>query len=144
MNELILYTPDLNNELPIPFADGGIKAGFPSPAQDYAMGSLDLAKELVTNKAATFYARVVGDSMSPIINEGDIVVVDRSIEPFQNCTAVCYVDNEFNIKHVDFSQKDKNIIRLLSDNPKYDPIIVKEDDEFILWGVVTYCIHKLI
>lgn len=144
MAELILYIPDLSNEQTIPFADGGIRAGFPSPAQDYEMQSIDLNKELIVNKASTFCARVVGDSMDPAINEGDIVVVDRSIDPFQNCIAVCYVNNDFNIKHVDFSQKDKNIIRLLSDNPKYDPIIVKEDDEFILWGVVTYCIHKLI
>lgn len=142
MNELIFLTPDLSTELPLLYADGGIPAGFPSPAQDYVDGILDLNKELVQHPAATFYARVVGDSMTPGINEGDLLVVDRSIEATDDCIAVCCLNNEFTIKRIDLSNKSKGFIRLVPDNKKYEPIIVTEDDKFILWGVVKYVIHK--
>lgn len=142
MNELIFLTPDLSTELPLLYADGGIPAGFPSPAQDYVDGILDLNKELVQHPAATFYARVVGDSMTPGINEGDLLVVDRSIEATDDCIAVCCLNNEFTIKRIDLSNKSKGFIRLIPDNKKYEPIIVTEDDKFILWGVVKYVIHK--
>ncbi len=145
MDEVIILAPDLSNETELPFVDGGIKAGFPSPAQDYALDSLDINSVLITNKASSFYAHVVGDSMLPGIEEGDYVLVDRSIDPFQNCIAVCYINNEFNIKRLDLSEKeDKKVIRLISDNPKYAPIIITPDDNFIIWGVVKYAIHKTI
>lgn len=109
MNEVIFLTPDLSTELPLLFADGGIHAGFASPAQDYVDGVLDLNKELIQHPAATFYARVVGDSMCPDIKEGDLLVVDRSQEAFDDCIAVCCLNNEFTIKRIDLSQKDKGM-----------------------------------
>lgn len=144
MNEIIFLTPDLSTELPLLYADGGIRAGFPSPAQDYVDGILDLNKELIQHPAATFYARVVGDSMSPGIAEGDLLVVDRSLNATDDCIAVCCVNDEFTIKRLDLTQKGKGFIRLLPDNPKYEPITVTEDDNFILWGVVRYVIHKTV
>lgn len=144
MNEIIFLTPDLSTELPLLYADGGIPAGFPSPAQDYVNGVLDLNKELIQHPAATFYARVVGDSMTPGIKEGDLLVVDRSLEPFDGCIAVCCLNNEFTIKRIDLSGKEKGYIRLIPDNRKYEPITVTEDDKFILWGVVRYVIHKTV
>ena len=144
MNEIIFITPDLSTELPLLYADVGIPAGFPSPAQDYVDGILDLNKELIQHPAATFYARVVGDSMYPGIKDGDLLVVDRSLEAFDNCIAVCCLNNEFTIKRVDLSNKDKGFIRLIPDNPNYEPITVTEDDKFILWGVVRYVIHKTV
>lgn len=144
MNEIIFLTPDLSTELALLYADGGIPAGFPSPAQDYVNGVLDLNKELIPHPAATFYARVVGDSMTPGIKEGDLLVVDRSLEPFDNCIAVCCLNNEFTIKRIDLSGKEKGYIRLIPDNKKYEPITVTEDDKFILWGVVRYVIHKTV
>lgn len=144
MNEIIFLTPNLSSDLPLPFADGGIPAGFPSPAQDYVDGILDLNKELIKHPAATFYAKVVGDSMNPGINEGDLLVVDRSLEAFDDCIAVCCLNNEFTIKRIDLSHKGEGYIRLVPDNPKYEPIVVKEDDNFILWGVVRYVIHKTV
>ena len=98
MNEIIFLTPDLSTELPLLYADAGIPAGFPSPAQDYVDGILDLNKELIQHPAATFYAKVVGDSMEPEINEGDLLIVDRSLDPFDDCIAVCCLNNEFTIK----------------------------------------------
>ena len=144
MNEIIFITPDLSTELPLLYADGGIPAGFPSPTQDYVDGILDLNKELIQHPAATFYARVVGDSMYPGIKDGDLLVVDRSLEAFDNCIAVCCLNNEFTIKRVDLSNKDKGFIRLVPANPKYEPITVREDDKFILWGVVRYVIYKTV
>lgn len=142
MNEVIFLTPDLSTELPLMYADGGIPAGFPSPAQDYVDGILDLNKELIQHPATTFYARVVGNSMTPGINEGDLLVVDRSIEAYDNCVAVCCLNDEFTIKRIDLSNKSEGFIRLVPDNPQYSPIIVNEEDNFILWGVVRYVIHK--
>lgn len=144
MNEIVFITPDLSTELPLLYADGGIRAGFPSPAQDYVDGILDLNKELIQHPAATFYARVVGDSMYPGIKDGDLLVVDRSLDAFDDCIAVCCLNSEFTIKRIDLSNKDKGVIRLVPDNPKYEPIIVTEDEEFILWGVVRYVIHKTV
>lgn len=144
MNEVIFITLDFSSELPLLYADGGIPAGFPSPAQDYVNGILDLNKELIPHPAATFYAKVVGDSMTPGINEGDLLVVDRSLEPFDNCIAVCCLNNEFTIKRIDMTRKDEGFIRLVPDNRKYEPITVTEDDKFILWGVVRYVIHKTV
>ena len=144
MNEIVFITPDLSTELPLLYADGGIPAGFPSPAQDYVDGILDLNKELIQHPAATFYARVVGDSMYPGIKDGDLLVVDRSLDVFDDCIAVCCLNSEFTIKRIDLSNKDKGVIRLVPDNPKYEPIIVTEDEEFILWGVVRYVIHKTV
>lgn len=144
MNEVVFLTPDLSTELPLTYADGGIPAGFPSPAQDYVDGILDLNKELIQHPAATFYARVVGDSMYPGIKDGDLLVVDRSIEANDGCVAVCCLNDEFTIKRLDLTEKDKGFIRLVPDNPKYEPIVVTEDDNFILWGVVRYVIHKTI
>ena len=144
MNEIVFITPDLSTELPLLYADGGIRAGFPSPAQDYVDGILDLNKELIQHPAATFYARVVGDSMYPGIKDGDLLVVDRSLDAFDDCIAVCCLNSEFTIKRIDLSNNDKGVIRLVPDNPKYEPIIVTEDEEFILWGVVRYVIHKTV
>lgn len=144
MNEIIFLTPDLSTELPLLYADGGIPAGFPSPAQDYVNGILDLNKELIQHPAATFYARVIGDSMYPGIKDGDLLVVDRSVEPFDGCIAVCCLNNEFTIKRIDLTEKDKGVLRLVPDNPKYEPFIITEDDQFILWGVVRYVIHKTV
>ena len=144
MNEIVFITPDLSTELPLLYADGGIRAGFPSPAQDYVDGLLHLDKELIQHPAATFYARVVGDSMYPGIKDGDLLVVDRSLDAFDDCIAVCCLNSEFTIKRIDLSNKDKGFIRLVPDNPKYEPIIVTEDEEFILWGVVRYVIHKTV
>ena len=144
MNEIVFITPDLSTELPLLYVDGGVRAGFPSPAQDYVDGILDLNKELIQHPAATFYARVVGDSMYPGIKDGDLLVVDRSLDAFDDCIAVCCLNSEFTIKRIDLSNKDKGFIRLVPDNPKYEPIIVTEDEEFILWGVVRYVIHKTV
>ena len=99
--KLVLYSADLSKELALAFADGGIRAGFPSPAQDYMGDSIDLNRELVRHPATTFYARAVGESMKGCgIDDGDLLVIDKSIEPHDGDIVVAFVDGEFTLKKV--------------------------------------------
>lgn len=122
-------------------AQDGIHAGFPSPATDYMTQAIDLNKELVKHPAATFYGRVVGDSMIDAgVEEGDILVIDRSLEPQNGNMAVCFIDGEFTLKHIHI---DGSLLTLVPANPKYPEIKVEEGMDFKMWGVVTYVIKKV-
>jgi len=126
--------------MPIPFADEGIRAGFPSPAQDYMQLAIDLNLELINNPASTFYGRVVGDSMIDAqIYEGDLLVIDKSLEPRDGDLAVCFLDGEFTLKYIEM---DGDIIWLKPANKDFKPIKVTVDNEFVVWGIVTYTIKK--
>ena len=128
---------------PIPYADLGVHAGFPSVAQDYVDKVLDFNTDIIRHPEATFYARVLGDSMVEAgIRPGDLIVVDRSIEPYDGCTAVCFVDEEFAIKEVDLKDEARGRIVLRARNAKYPPIVVTPDVRFEIWGVVAYVIHS--
>lgn len=137
---LEIYTPDLSSHLALPYADEGIQAGFPSPAQDYISESIDLNRELIHHPASTFYGRVSGDSMiGDGIEPGDILVIDRSIEPSDGDLAVCCLDGDFTLKRIALS--DGNV-RLIPSNEAFDPILVTQDSQFEVWGVVTYTIKQ--
>lgn len=139
MPDFQLYLIDTTMELPLQYADAGIKAGFPSPAQDYISESIDLNKELIEHPASTFYAKVVGDSMSGEgIIEGDILVIDKSVEPEHGDLAVCCLDGEFTLKRLNFVSA--NRLYLMPSNRKYKPIEVTTDNSFMVWGVVIYTI----
>lgn len=119
----------------------GIHAGFPSPAADYMQQAIDLNRELVKHPAATFYGRVVGDSMIDAgVEEGDILVIDRALEAREGDMAVCFVDGEFTLKHIYHTG---NGLRLVPANSRYPEIEVVEGVDFIMWGVVTYVIKKV-
>ena len=134
-----IFRPDTSTELPLIYADAGIRAGFPSPAQDYISETIDLNKDLISNPASTFYGRVVGDSMiEEGIAEGDILVIDRSIEPENDDLAVCCLDGEFTLKRIHIS--DDGHVQLVPSNRRYRPIEIREGDELIIWGVVIYTI----
>lgn len=133
-----IYKPDLSHSLPLPFADMGVQAGFPSPAQDYLTESIDLNRELIRHPAATFYARVDGDSMiGDGIESGDILVIDRSLEPADGDLAVCCVDGDFTLKRI---RLEHDRVWLIPSNEAFDPILVTPDNRFEVWGVVTYTI----
>ena len=122
-------------------AQEGIHAGFPSPATDYMTQAIDLNKELVRHPAATFYGRVVGDSMIDAgVEEGDILVIDKSLEPRDGDMAVCFVDGEFTLKHLKFHDGG---LTLVPANERYPSIEVGDGSDFIMWGVVTYVIKRV-
>lgn len=136
------YSADIASSVQLPIVDGGISAGFPSPAQDYLDLKIDLNKELIPHPASTFYGRVRGSSMIDAgINDGDILVVDKSLEPKDGDTAVCYLDGEFTLKTIKI---EPDAIFLMPANPNYKPIRVSQENNFCIWGIVTYSIknHK--
>lgn len=140
--KLILYSADLSSELSLAFADSGIRAGFPSPAQDYLVESIDLNRELVRHPATTFYARAVGDSMKDCgIDDGDLLVIDKAIDPQDDDIVVAYIDGEFTLKRVKL-ETDGSCLWLMPANKDYPPIRVTSENDFIVWGVLTYNIKR--
>ena len=122
---------------------GDVKAGFPSPAGDCSE-KLDLIKLLVKHKAATFFFRVDGVSMVDCdMDEGDIIIVDRAIDPYNNCKAVCFIDGEYTVKRVEMLDEKVRLMPANEHNTKYQPIEVTSENQFIIWGVVTYTIKKM-
>ena len=140
-NKLEFFIPKKENGLGQWLAEEGISAGFPSPADDFKETRISLDRELVKNKEATFYARVSGDSMVGAgLDDGDLLVIDRSLNPENGKIAVCLVDGEFTVKRI---KKEKNELYLIPENKKYKPIELKEENELIIWGVVEYVIKKV-
>ncbi len=138
---LKIYPIETGSELSLEYAVEGVHAGFPSPAQDYTE-SIDLNKELVPHPATTFYARAIGDSMiDKGIGDGDLLVIDKSLTPQEGNIVVAYVDGEFALKTLHNDEKEK-CCWLLPANKNYSPIKVTEENEFIIWGVVTYNIKN--
>lgn len=137
---LTFFTPDIDNSLQLPYVDSGIKAGFPSPAQDFVGEKIDLNSIVVKHPNETFYAKVEGDSMQDAgISDGDIVVIDRSLPHEDGKIYVCCIDGEFTIKRMRID-KENNTVYLIAENNKYKPIKVTEDNDFIVWGRVISCL----
>jgi DNA polymerase V len=134
------YAADTTMSLEIPLGQPAVSAGFPSPAEDYVDLKLDLNKHLVQHPAATFYVRVKGSSMQNAgINDNDMLIVDRSLEPKNNAIAVCVVNGEFTVKRL---RKVKGDLFLMPENPSFKPLKVGADSGFEVWGMVAYIIHK--
>ena len=139
-NTLNFFIPS-HDRLEAILINAGISAGFPSPAGDFKQERISLDKELIKNKEATFFARVSGESMiNAGLEDGDLIVIDRSLEPTNNKIAVCFIDGEFTVKRL---QVKKNKIWLKPENTNYKAIEVKENNELIIWGIVTNVIKKL-
>lgn len=134
---LKIFVSDNSSQMALPMVEG-IKAGFPSPAADYSDVSIDLNRELIKHPASTFYARVEGDSMKDAgIENGDLLVIDKSLEPADGKIAVCCIDNEFTLKRIRIKEDG---IYLLPANSNYRPIKVTEVNDFMIWGILTYAI----
>ena len=115
--------------------------GFPSPADDFRETVLDLNDRVMTHPAATFYVRVSGDSMrQAAIGDGDILVVDRAQEAHHQDIVLVRLNGAFTVKRL-YQQDGKRA--LLSENPRYSPMLITEEMDFQVWGVVTYCIHRV-
>lgn len=138
---LKIYAPDSHTSSDIPLAESSVHAGFPSPADDFLEGSLDLNSLVIKHPEATFFARVEGDSMQDEgIAEGYILVVDKAIEPFDGCLAVAYVEGEFTLKRV---RMEPDRILLVPANPKYPVIEIAAGQDFAVWGVVRWIIKQV-
>lgn len=139
--EIKIYSPSTEQSVDLPLAKSGISAGFPSPADDPLDLKIDLNRELIHNPASTFYARVSGVSMiDDGIDDGDLLVIDKSVEPYDGCLAVCFIDGEFTLKR--FADKGDHAL-LVPANKRYSPIKVTADNDFMIWGVVRYLIKKM-
>ena len=118
-----------------------VSAGFPSPADDYLEGRLDLNQYLVSNAVATFFVRVAGDSMIGAgIHPGDLLVVDRSLQPTNGKIIIAVVDGELLVKRLRVTSGQ---VTLMAENPHYPPLILKDEMDLTVWGVVTSVIHSL-
>jgi DNA polymerase V len=136
--EILNYKDDENFK---PLIEGYVAAGFPSPANDYLENDLKLKSLLIKNESSTFFVRAYGNSMvNEHICDGDILVVDKSLEPSGNSILVCIIDGEYTVKKVKKKGKD---LYLIPANPDFNPIKIDEGSDFRLWGVVTFVIHKL-
>ena len=133
---------EFKKQLELQFAPT-IKAGFPSPADDYTHDSIDFNRDLIRNPDATFYGRVDGDSMIEAgICDGDIAVIDRSVEAQDGDEVVAFVNNEFTIKYLDLSHKEEGYIELRPANRDFQPIRIDDSDRFEVWGVVVWTIKN--
>lgn len=140
-NKIDIYSAQTDTELRLPYVDGGINAGFPSPALDFIDLSIDLNKHLVKHPSATFYGRVKGDSLKNAgIGTDDLLIIDKSIGLQDGKIAVCYIDGEFTAKRIKIT---KNEVWLIPENSDYEPIKVTEDNDFLVWGIVTHVIKKV-
>ena len=140
MKSIALIDSEFSKELKLLIAPE-LRAGFPSPAEEYLHDSLDFNRDLIKHPETTFYGRVIGDSMIDAgINDGDIAVIDKSREPHNGSIVVAYINNEFTIKYLDTTHKEEGYIELRPANAKYKPIRIDEGDDFEVWGVVVYTI----
>jgi DNA polymerase V len=137
-----LIKGEFTEKLDLLFAPS-IRAGFPSPAEDYLSDSLDFNRDLIKHPEATFYGQVEGDSMiNAGICDGDIAVIDRSLEAEHGDVVVGYIDKEFTVKYLDLTHKKDGWIELRPANESFKPIRIDEDSNFRVWGVVIYTIKK--
>ena len=133
--------PDRSTKWARPLFLAPVSAGFPSPAEDYIEGRLDLNRHLIKHPAATFFVRVAGDSMTGAgIHPGDILVVDRSLEPRDASVVIAVLDGELTVKRI---SRRAGKLYLVPDNSLYQPLEILEEMEFEVWGVVTSVIHSL-
>lgn len=118
-----------------------VEAGFPSPAEDYLDSRLDLHQYMVRNEAATFFLRAHGESMLGAgIHDGDLLVVDRSVEAVHRKVVIAALDGELTVKRL---LRHEGRVLLAPENPQFAPIDITENECVHIWGVVTYVVHKL-
>lgn len=138
---LTFFTPEFSKNEGTIFIDTGISAGFPSPADDFRETRISLDDELISNREATFFAKVSGQSMIGAgLDDKDLLVIDRSIEPTNNKIAVCFLDGEFTVKRLRVQGTE---VWLQPENPNYPIIKITEDNDFVIWGIVTSVIKKV-
>jgi DNA polymerase V len=137
---LYIYEALTKTKLELPFATEGISAGFPSPALDFVNLTIDLNRHLIKHPSATFYGRVCGNSLKNAgIDDGDLLIIDRSMEPINGKIAVCYIDGEFTAKRINLN---KNELWLMPENDAYKPIKIEKETDFLVWGIVIHVVKS--
>lgn len=138
---LELFGHDGQTVLELPLAFAALSAGFPSAALDFDDRKIDLNRELVLHPSSTFFGRVKGDSMRDAgIGDGDLLVIDKSLDATHGRVAVCFIDGEFTVKRIDIHGQS---IQLLPANPQFAPIPIQDSNDFRIWGIVTYTIKTI-
>lgn len=140
-SKLTLHGMSPESRADYPLAGATVSAGFPSPADDYMEAGIDLNRELIRNPGSTFFGRVKGTSMKDSgIHDGDVLIIDKSVEPYNGAIAVCFLDGEFTVKRI---RIEKSTLYLVPENREFKPIAVTDRNDFMVWGVVTYVIKKI-
>ena len=140
MANIQIIQGDFKEKLELPIAEG-LKAGFPSPAEDYSHETIDFNRDMIHNPEATFYGKVEGDSMMDVgICDGDIAVIDRAIKANSGDDVDGRQKGEFTIKFPDRRQKKDGYIELRPANKVFKPIKITPEDDFFVWGVVVWTI----
>ncbi len=138
----LIFKAEIDRPLSLPIYTASVQAGFPSPAENDLDRTLDLNEFLISHPAATFFVRVTGDSMQNAgIFSGDILIVDRSLEPADHKIVIAVIAGEFTVKRLRIHE---GKIFFVPENPAYPILEVKEGNDFQVWGVVTYVIHKAV
>lgn len=141
MKVLEILTPDLSTEIKRPLFLSNVSAGFPSPAEEYIEKRLDLNQYLIKHPSATYFVRAVGDSMVGAgIHSGDLLIVDRALEPKDKSVIIASLNGELTVKRF---RNMNGKIYLIPENKNYSPIQIDEESDFEIWGIVTNVIHSL-
>lgn len=135
-----IFTPNLTRKLSRPLVSSRVPAGFPSPAEDYIEGRIDLNKDLIKHPLATFYVRVIGDSMETVICSGDLLIVDRMPETRDRDIVIARLGSELCVKRLRIL--DDGAVWLFSENVNYQPIKIALEDDFEIWGKVLHSIQS--
>jgi len=144
---LELFEIQIDASVKIRRVQTGIKAGFPSPAGDFVFDTIDLNRELIKDPDPTFLVRVSGNSMQDMrIYDGDLILVDRSLEPMDGRVAVCYLEGEFTLKRLKIEKEAGVVQRVLlcPANEQFPVIEIQPENDFVIWGILTYAITKYI
>ncbi len=140
--DLLFYSLSEESLTSIPLYENSVPAGFPSPAEDFMDLDLNLQEYLVQHPSATFCVRVTGDSMIKAgISSGDVMIVDRSLEVKDGNIVLAVLDGEFTVKRI---KKIENELSLIPENNSFKPIVITQEMDFRVWGVVTHVIHQLV
>ena len=137
---LDIYSAQTDTELQLPLMEG-VRAGFPSPATDFIDLNIDLNRHLIKHPSATYYAKVKGESMKDAgISDGDLLIIDKSIDPIDGKIAICYLDGEFMLKRIKIRPDG---VWLMPANSEFSPVKVQENNNLIIWGIATYVIKTV-
>ena len=135
-----IFTPNFSRKLSRPLISSRVAAGFPSPAEDYIEGRIDLNKDLIKHPFTTFYIRVMGDSMETLIRPNELLIVDKMPETKDKDIVVARIGNDLCVKRLRIS--DDGTVWLFSENPNYKPIPIGIEDDFEVWGKVLHSIQS--